>query len=208
MEPHMFERKEELIEAALDEFTSKSYGEASLNQIIKKAGISKGTFYYHFENKESLYLYLLHHSVTAKWQFIEERSKEEHRSTEILDIFERFKFQARLGIEFGKLFPKYHKLSIMFAKEKGKEICKIASEVLETDSEKVLEDMIDKAMKDGDFRKDLPAEFVHNIVSYLLMHYTDVFQQDEDMTLNKMLENIDYFVDFLKNGIGKNKDRR
>ncbi|MBE6043677.1 hypothetical protein [Clostridium thermopalmarium] len=72
----------------------------------------------------------------------------------------------------------------------------MASEVLKTDSEKVLKDMIDKAIKDGDFRNDLPSEFVHNIVSYLLMHYTDTFQQDEDMTLNKMLENIDYFVDF------------
>jgi len=203
MEPHMFERKEQLIKAALDEFTSNSYDEASLNQIIKNAGISKGTFYYHFENKESLYLYLLHHSVTAKWQFIEQRSKEENLLTELTDIFERFKFQARLGTEFGKLFPKYHKLSIMFAKEKGKEIYRKASEFLETDSEKVLKDMIDKAMIDGDLRKDLPVEFIHNLVSYLLRHYTDVFQQDEDLTLDKMLENIDYFVDFIKNGIGK-----
>jgi len=203
MERHMFERKEQLIETALDEFTSNSYDEASLNQIIKNAGISKGTFYYHFENKESLYLDLLHHSVIAKWQFIEQRSKEENLSTELTDIFERFKFQARLGTEFGKLFPEYHNLSIMFAKEKGKEIYRKASEVLETDSEKVLKDMIDKAMIDGDFRKDLPVEFIHNIVSYLLRHFTDLFQQDEDLTLDKMLENLDYFVDFLKNGIGK-----
>ncbi len=39
-----FERKTELLEAALDEFTSKSYEDASLNMIIKNAGISKGLF--------------------------------------------------------------------------------------------------------------------------------------------------------------------
>jgi len=40
-----FQRENDLLKAALDEFSSKSYEEASLNRIIKNAGMSKGSKY-------------------------------------------------------------------------------------------------------------------------------------------------------------------
>jgi len=51
-----FKNKDKLLNAALDEFGKYSYKQASLNRIIKKAGISKGSFYFHFKDKKSLYL--------------------------------------------------------------------------------------------------------------------------------------------------------
>lgn len=202
MRTKSFERRDQLIEAALDEFAENSYDEASLNNIIKNTGISKGTFYYHFKNKEALYLYLLKHSATAKWEYIERRANEIDQSDIGTDIFSIFMFKARLGAEFGKLYPKYHRLGIMFSKEKDNEIYNKAFEVLGIDSEYILRKMIEKAIENGDLRKDLPKEFVINIVSYLFNHYTDVFQQDEDLTLEKMIYNIDNYVEFMKNGIG------
>ena len=41
MKEELFWRKNELIEAALDEFSVHSYQNASLNKIIKNAGISR-----------------------------------------------------------------------------------------------------------------------------------------------------------------------
>lgn len=76
MKEKTFERKTELLEAALDEFAAKSYDDASLNTIIKNAGISKGTFYYHFADKQALYLFLLESSVKSKWDFINEKALE------------------------------------------------------------------------------------------------------------------------------------
>ena len=54
-----FEHREELVEAALEEFIAKGYEQASINTILRAAGMSKGQFYYHFENKEGLYLALI-----------------------------------------------------------------------------------------------------------------------------------------------------
>ena len=48
--------EEELIKAALIEFGDKGYENASLNNILKEAGISKGTFYYHFKNRRIIYI--------------------------------------------------------------------------------------------------------------------------------------------------------
>ena len=48
-----------LYEAAVDEFSKKSYEDASLNAILKDADMSKGSFYHHFIDKFGLYLAVL-----------------------------------------------------------------------------------------------------------------------------------------------------
>lgn len=55
------EKKQVIIEAALDEFSEYPFSEASITNIVKKAGISRGSFYQYFESKENLYRYLVHH---------------------------------------------------------------------------------------------------------------------------------------------------
>ena len=44
-----------LLEAAAQEFSAASYESASLNRIIEQAGISKGSLYYYFDDKEDLF---------------------------------------------------------------------------------------------------------------------------------------------------------
>lgn len=44
-----------LLEAAAREFSLASYENASLNRIIEQAGISKGSLYYYFDDKEDLF---------------------------------------------------------------------------------------------------------------------------------------------------------
>lgn len=47
-------RKKELIKVAYELFTTKGYENTSVDEIIAKAGIAKGTYYYHFESKEQI----------------------------------------------------------------------------------------------------------------------------------------------------------
>lgn len=56
------QKLQNIVSAALEEFTSNSYGAASFNQIIKKSGLSKGSMYYYFESKEDLFLSLVNRS--------------------------------------------------------------------------------------------------------------------------------------------------
>ncbi|MBP2643092.1 MAG: TetR family transcriptional regulator [Firmicutes bacterium] len=48
------ERKNEIMDAAQNLFESKGYEETSVNDIIQKVGIAKGTFYYYFKSKEEI----------------------------------------------------------------------------------------------------------------------------------------------------------
>lgn len=45
-------RKKELIKIAYELFITKGYENTSVDEIIAKAGIAKGTYYYHFVSKE------------------------------------------------------------------------------------------------------------------------------------------------------------
>ena len=53
------EKQNKVIMAAIKEFSSVPYEKISINQIIKDAGISRGSFYMYFEDKYDLTLYLL-----------------------------------------------------------------------------------------------------------------------------------------------------
>jgi AcrR family transcriptional regulator len=53
------EKKRSIIEAASEAFARDGLGGASLNQILAEAGISKGSFYYYFDDKLDLYLTVL-----------------------------------------------------------------------------------------------------------------------------------------------------
>jgi AcrR family transcriptional regulator len=48
------DKKNLLMNSAIKEFVERGFDKASYNKIIERSGLSKGTVYYYFENKESL----------------------------------------------------------------------------------------------------------------------------------------------------------
>ncbi|MCM1565212.1 MAG: TetR/AcrR family transcriptional regulator [Dehalobacter sp.] len=204
MNEKSFERKTEVLEAALNEFTAKSYQDASLNTIIKNAGISKGTFYYHFEDKQALYLYLLESSVKTKWEFINDKIYHNPELNAGGNIFDNFKLQARLAAEFAAMQPQYHKLSRMFSREQGNPIYIAAKDLLGGDTEEILAALIDKAIEAGSLKKEYSRDFLVKILSYLFLHFDEIFDRDEDSDLDRMLSNLDSYVDFIQYGMSGN----
>ena len=53
------EKRTRFLNAAWEEFTAVRFADASINQIIKRAGIPRGSFYQYFLDKDDLLLYLL-----------------------------------------------------------------------------------------------------------------------------------------------------
>jgi AcrR family transcriptional regulator len=50
------ERPQEILEAAFVEFSRNGYASTALDQIAERAGVTKGTIYVYFENKEHLFI--------------------------------------------------------------------------------------------------------------------------------------------------------
>ncbi len=53
------ERPTEIVEAAFEEFSRNGYAATTLDQVAQRAGVTKGTIYVYFENKEHLFISMM-----------------------------------------------------------------------------------------------------------------------------------------------------
>lgn len=57
------EKRKRILDACIEEFATKGYEGASTNEIVVKAGISKGILFHYFGSKKNLYLYVIDHAI-------------------------------------------------------------------------------------------------------------------------------------------------
>lgn len=199
MNSQTFDRRDQLIAAALEEFVTKDYEKASLNTIIKKANLSKGVFYYHFKNKESLYIALLQEANQKKWNYINLHTREDDYSR--LDIFDRFIFQANISIRFAKAFPEYHQLGRMFLKEKGNPIYWKTLPYIESAGADILDQMITTAYEQGEISHQYPLDFSIKLLNHLFQEFESIFMDDPDYDFNQMTELLEKYTSFMRHGL-------
>src|SRR3954465_11279892 len=56
-------RPEEIISAALEVFADRGFAATKLEDVARKAGVTKGTIYLYFENKEALFKALIRQTI-------------------------------------------------------------------------------------------------------------------------------------------------
>lgn len=207
-----FEKREELIYIAMNEFGKKGYENASLNNILKETGISKGTFYYHYKNKEDLYMHLMDIITEEKLKFIyvEVNTLYDNQS-----IFEKLKLLIKTGIKFAHTNPSIDKFAQSFVKEMGtnsyNERMKrylvsredFLEEILEKYGFKSMDhigDLIDEGFNSGEIREDLPKEFIKKLINYTFSNLRILSDADNLEEYEMAANNL---VEILRDGVGK-----
>ena len=99
-------KRELITKYSLEEFSSHSFQEASVNTIVKNAGISKGSLYQYFEDKVDLYLYMLEVASKKKVQFLQ-KCEQNLATDDIYDIVTELMIR---GCEFDLNNPAHSKL--------------------------------------------------------------------------------------------------
>ena len=66
-------RRAQIVDCAIDTITEMGFAKASVDQIAKRAGVSKGVITYHFPNKEEIVDAVIEKVVAAGRTFIEPR---------------------------------------------------------------------------------------------------------------------------------------
>ncbi len=64
------ERPQEILEAAFNEFSRNGYSLTTLDQIAERAGVTKGTIYVYFENKEHLFISMVREATHAAFDTV------------------------------------------------------------------------------------------------------------------------------------------
>lgn len=61
------EARRRLLDIATKHFAKRGFERASLNEILAEAGISKGAYYYYFDDKDDLFATTLESAIDAMW---------------------------------------------------------------------------------------------------------------------------------------------
>lgn len=94
------EKQGRILNAAIQEFARKGFENASTNEMVKEAGISKGLLFHYFKSKKQLFLFLFDY-------FIDVITNEFYQKVDLseTDFFERIKQASFIKMELLKKFP-------------------------------------------------------------------------------------------------------
>jgi AcrR family transcriptional regulator len=96
------DKREKIINAAVNEFAQNGLENASTNRIVENSGISKGSFYQYFEDKQDVFMYLLSVLEEEKMGYF----RDKHPPSTNLDTFEYFRWVLKAGMEFNSAYPR------------------------------------------------------------------------------------------------------
>lgn len=159
------EKRERIINAALDEFARKKYKNASTNEIVKNANISKGLLFHYFNNKKSLYLFLFDYSLEI---FVNDFYNK--LNFEETDILKRMKQVEILKLELIHKYPSLYDFMASTVMEDSEEIkpeiedkTRIATET----AYKRLFENIDTSL----FKEGFDPESIINIIIWVIQGF-------------------------------------
>ncbi len=83
------EKQERILQAAIKEFGERNVQEANLSNIVKGAGIPRGSLYQYFSTKDDLYVYVFDTLRAHRFQYVEPAFKL-YKKEPFLRFFEEF----------------------------------------------------------------------------------------------------------------------
>jgi len=181
------------MESAIKEFTERGYENASYNKIIERSGLSKGTVYYYFENKDSLLKMALNEIIE---QFLS--------ISEGLDLPETTE-------EFWKVDSEYHRriMKFLFESPYSSLLYVVFSNDQRINSElsDYVEQMlsfrhklIERGQKLGVVRSDMPVETITMIMREVgrVLSASMIKNTCDCGDKTKMIDNIKSFVETMR----------
>ena len=95
------EKRNTIIHAAIEEFAEYGLENASTNRIVANSGISKGSFYQYFEDKQDVFMYLITVLEREKMEYFSGK----HPPSPNMDTFGYFRWMIKTGMEFNSSHP-------------------------------------------------------------------------------------------------------
>ena len=162
-------KRDRILNAAIEEFSTFPYEKASTNNIVKNAGISKGLLFHYFGNKEQLYETLIRFAIDTLFQ--EFGNKINWDET---DLFDRLMQLTMAKMAIGKNYPQLFNFvkNIVYFNSTGKieEILALYNQY-GFDFQQLYHDIFSKNIDYSKFRDQLTIADSINIVRWSLEKY-------------------------------------
>lgn len=192
------DKKDKIIEAALNQFSEKQYEQVNISDIIKTAKIPRGSFYQYFNDKEDLYLHLISGIRDKKMQFLEE----DINNSENLRFIDLIKKLYMDGVRFAIKYPKYVKMMDFLLKNRNQIYDKIMKDNLLI-AENLYASLIEKDKAKGYIKKDIDTRTFAKIVVQLTSNIAieELNLENEEESYQKMLEQNEKVLKIIEYGV-------
>ena len=199
------EQKRQLIEeAALDEFATWGFDNASINRIVAQCQIAKGSFYQYFEDKKDLYKHVLNWITLKKIDYISPVLQNPLAH----DFFTVLQEMYRSGLAFAQENPKAALLGNQVVKNRESPIHREVFDASRETAVAFYQNLIDLAIERGELRPDIDVRFmIHILMSLNVATFEYYFEvvKGADFNMNEIdddyMDTVNLFIDFIKRGI-------
>jgi len=189
-EPRFQRRKEdrpaEITEAALAAFAEKGYAATKVDEVAKRAGVSKGLLYLYFKTKEDLFKAVIRSFLSPRIDALIKNIEETELSAE---EFVRGPFLA-----FAKSLPNSPArilVRLMIAEgPKHPDLVQWYWDNVVSRALKALRSLIKRGVANGEFRESALNEFPQLLVTpvFFSMIFTIVFKQQMNLDTDRFIE--------------------
>ena len=147
------EKRQQIVDAATEEFAENGLENASTNRIVANSGISKGSFYQYFEDKQDVFDYLMTLLAEEKITFLQAVSPPDAN----LDTFGYYRWLVKRALEFNSAHPYMVQAVQRVLLGDGLYYGKSYADYREQ-SRQALEAMVEKAMQSGEMDPSVDVE--------------------------------------------------
>jgi len=202
---NLSEKKRNLIEnVALNEFAEHGFDNASINRIVEKADIAKGSFYQYFEDKGDLYKHILTRIGEEKLAYITPALQ----NPADLDFFSLLEEIYRSGLAFAKDHPKKGKVAFEIYKNQTNPLFKEIYQEAMSGGKLFYESLLDQAISKGTVDPQLEKGFVIHMLIHLQVASFDYYfdsigtgEMESGIWANDVMPTVELMIKFIKNGI-------
>jgi TetR/AcrR family transcriptional regulator len=99
-------KRGKVLDAAVDEFAQYGFNSASMNRIVQRLGIAKGSLFQYFGNKEGLFRFVFDYAV----DLVRRSLRQVKQDSDDGDFFERIYRSLLAGIEFIDRHPQIYQI--------------------------------------------------------------------------------------------------
>ncbi|NLY90203.1 MAG: TetR/AcrR family transcriptional regulator [Firmicutes bacterium] len=191
------EKRQRIIEAAIDEFATHPFQQARVTAIADQAGIAKGSFYQYFADKKDLYTYLMGLMFQKKISYLNQDLMENRGK---YPFFQLLREVFISGIRFAKENPRLVPIGMMLVNDK-----QLYHEIFghyEDASIEFFRKMLEEAKDQGEIDPVIDPKLAATMLIGMLYSLTDFLIEDGKLDLDDMAI-IDQMLYFAENGLKK-----
>jgi AcrR family transcriptional regulator len=193
------EKQERVLDGAIEEFSRWGYEKASINRMVGRIGIAKGSIFQYFGSKKNLYFHIFEYAVAL----VRRSLKGVKAETEGENFFIRLAKSLRAGIFFIQRYPRIYQI---YLKMLFQEDFPFRADLLRTIrlfSMDYLRPMVEEGINRGDLREDLDPQvaafLLDAVMDRFLQAYCiaymdpglDLFQANEKVILSRIEDCVD-----------------